>query len=255
MMKDKVIVSSIQRFSLHDGPGIRTTIFFKGCNLKCPWCSNPENINFNIQEYFDGNERKYYGYEISLSDLEKEILKDKIYYENGGGVTFSGGDGLLPFKKIEPLLQKLQKEKINICVETSLVVSDELVNIAIKYVDTFIVDLKIIDEKNAYKINTNVSLYKKNIEKLFSNNCNVIFRIPLVPDYTYTVDNVSKILNFLKKYKPQLVQIFKLHRLGEKKYESLNMKMPEFKEITLEEINKLKEKIEILGIKVEYCQI
>ena len=60
----KVIISNIQRFSLHDGPGIRTTVFFKGCSLKCPWCSNPENINFNIEEYYENDEKKYFGYEI-----------------------------------------------------------------------------------------------------------------------------------------------------------------------------------------------
>ena len=73
----KVIISNIQRFSLHDGPGIRTTIFFKGCNLKCPWCSNPENIDFEIQEYEYQKEKGIYGYEIELEQLEKEILKDK----------------------------------------------------------------------------------------------------------------------------------------------------------------------------------
>lgn len=75
----KVIVNDIQRFSLHDGPGIRTTIFFKGCNLKCPWCSNPENIDFKIVEYNYQNQKGTYGYEIELEDLEKEILKDKRF--------------------------------------------------------------------------------------------------------------------------------------------------------------------------------
>ncbi len=73
----KVIVSDIQRFSLHDGPGIRTTVFFKGCNLRCPWCSNPENLEFNIIPYEYENEKGTYGYEITLEELEKEILKDK----------------------------------------------------------------------------------------------------------------------------------------------------------------------------------
>ena len=85
-----------------------------------------------------------------------------------------------------------------------------------KYVDTFLVDLNILDKKTANKINTNVDLYKKNVEKLFSNKCNVIFRIPLVPEYTVTKENINEIVKFLKIYKPQLVQIFKIHRLGEK---------------------------------------
>ncbi len=251
----KAIVSNIQRFCLHDGPGIRTTVFFKGCNLRCPWCSNPENIDFNIQEYEEDGELLHYGYEISLEELEKEILKDKLYYEENGGVTFSGGDGLIQFKKIEPLLKNLKKDNINICVETSLVVSEELVDIAIKYVDTFLVDLKILNQNDANKINTDVSLYKQNVKKLFDNHCNVIFRIPLVPEYTYTDSNIEEILKFLQEYKPKLVQVFKLHRLGEKKYKTLNKKMPEFKNITDEEINSFMNKIKELKINVEYCKI
>ena len=76
----KVRVTNIQRFSLNDGPGIRTTVFFKGCGLKCPWCSNPENINYEIENYYneDTNEKGIFGYDITLDDLEKEILH-KIY--------------------------------------------------------------------------------------------------------------------------------------------------------------------------------
>lgn len=251
----KVIVSNIQRFCLHDGPGIRTTVFFKGCNLKCPWCSNPENIDFKIQEYEYQNEKGIYGYEIDLDELEKEVLKDKPFYENGGGVTFSGGDCLLQFEKIELLLKRLKKQKINICVETSLTIPENLVDIAIKYVDEFIIDIKILDEDDVNKINGNVKLYNKNIIKIFDNNCNVIFRIPLVPNYTMTEKNMKKILEFLSIYKPNKVEIFKIHRLGEKKYKTLQKEMPIFEEISDSDIEKIKKKIENLGILTEYCKI
>ena len=95
----KVRITDIQHFSLHDGPGIRTTVFFKGCNLRCPWCANPECISQKIQGEF--------GYDISLDELEKEILKDEPFYKTGGGVTFSGGEPLLQIKYIEPLLKSL----------------------------------------------------------------------------------------------------------------------------------------------------
>lgn len=251
----KVIVSNIQRFCLHDGPGIRTTVFFKGCNLRCPWCSNPENIEYNIQKYVENDEIHQYGFEISLENLEKELLKDRIYYENGGGVTFSGGDGLLQFKKIKPLLINLKKKKINLCAETSLIVPTDIIDIAIKYLDEFIVDIKILDEQNVYKINGNVNLFKNNIEKIFSNNCNVIFRIPLVPQYTVSERNMEEIINLLKKYKPKMVQIFKIHRLGEKKYKLLNKEMPKFLEISNNQIEEIKLQIEKLGIKVQYCKV
>lgn len=251
----KVIITNIQRFCLHDGPGIRTTIFFKGCNLRCPWCSNPENIDFNIQKFVQDEEIYTYGYEIDLETLEKEILKDKIYYGKDGGVTFSGGDGLIWFNNIEPLLINLKKKNINICVETSLVVQENVIDLAIKYVDEFIIDIKILDEKNSYKINSNVKLFKNNAKKIFDNSCNVIFRIPLVSGYTITNDNIDEIIEFLKEHKPKLVQLFTIHRLGEKKYKTLNKDMPIFPKVSNEEIEEIETRIKELNIAVEYCQI
>ena len=154
----KIIVSNIQRFCLQDGPGIRTTVFFKGCNLNCPWCSNPENINPNMESYRENNEINTYGYEISLEDLEKEILKDQLYYKSGGGVTFSGGECLLQFEKIEELLKRLKENRINMCIETALSVPQKYVDIAVKYVDEFIIDIKILDEANIDKHNGNIHI-------------------------------------------------------------------------------------------------
>ena len=78
-----VRITNIQRFSLHDGPGIRTTVFLKGCNLHCPWCCNPENIDFNIEHYVENGLEKDFGYDIDLEDLEREVLKDEAFYDKG----------------------------------------------------------------------------------------------------------------------------------------------------------------------------
>ncbi len=254
-MKEKLIITNIQRFSLHDGPGIRTTVFFKGCNLMCPWCSNPENIDFQIQKFKNNNYDGTYGYEIELNELEREILKDKIYYENGGGITFSGGECLLQFEKIKPLLKRLKEQEINICIETSLIAPEKFVDIAIKYVDEFIIDIKILDKEKIYKINSNLELYNKNIKKVFDNKCTVTFRIPLVPEYIVTDRNLKEIYSFLNIYKPLKVEIFKIHRLGENKYHTLGKEMPIFKEIQEKEICNIKRKIENLGITVIYYKI
>ncbi len=235
----KVLVTNIQRFSLHDGPGIRTTIFFKGCNLKCPWCCNPENIDFNIQEYVDDGIKKYYGYEISLEELEEEILKDRIYYENGGGVTFSGGECLWQFKRIEPLLKKLKMNNINICIETALTVPREYLNIAIKYVDEFYVDVKILDKTTSKIINGNPELFISNYKKIISLKKSVVVRIPIVKDFTYTEDNINLIVNLLKNSKPDSVQIFRIHNLAQKKYETLNIKSAKFENVSDSELQKI----------------
>ncbi len=244
----KVIVSNIQRFCLHDGPGIRTTIFFKGCNLKCPWCSNPENINFEIEKYIKDGIEGIYGKEYDLEELYGEIIKDEEYYATGGGVTFSGGECLLQFKKIEPLLMKLKDKKINVCVETALTVPKEYVDIALKYVDLFYVDLKVLDKDTVKSINGNVDLFKGNLEYLYNRNNNIIIRMPVVPKYTYTEKNIKEIINFIKKYKFKRIELFKIHRLGESKYNSLNRKMPNFDELPNNKIEELKTRL------CKYCK-
>lgn len=247
----KVIISNIQKFSLHDGPGIRTTVFFKGCSLRCPWCSNPENINFNIEEYKENDETKFFGYEITLEELEKEILKDKKFYENGGGVTFSGGECLLQFKNIEPLLKKLKENNINICIESALNVNSDLVDIALKYVDHYYVDIKVLDSKDEDLIGSNTNLYLSNVEKLLNNNVDIIFRMPVVKGYTYTNNNINKLLEFIKKYKIKKLELFKIHALGEYKYRLLNKKITKFEELSDEEIIDLKNKVEKLNVDVK----
>lgn len=252
----KVIVSNIQRMCFHDGPGIRTTVFFKGCNLKCPWCSNPENVKFEIEKYIDNNTEKEFGYEIELKELEKEILKDKVYFDKEGGVTFSGGEPLLQFEKIEPLLKNLKEKDINICVETALMVPEKYLEIALKYVDEFYVDIKILDEEMCKKIlNGNIKLYYKNLDKLFLSNKYVTLRLPMSEEYTITEKNTEKILELLEKYKPQKVEIFELHTLGEKKYKALNKEMQVFKKLGKDKIDNLYTLIKSIGINVEVIKI
>lgn len=253
----KVRITNIQRFCLQDGPGIRTTVFLKGCNIHCPWCANPENLNFEIQEYEENGEKHFWGYDIELKELEKEILKDEKFYRlNNGGVTFSGGEPLLQIDKLEELLKKLKDKKINICVETSLYIPTKLLEIAIKYVDEFIVDLKIIDKEQCKSVlNGDINLYYKNIDRLFQENKNIVIRIPVTNEYILTNENKTQILKFLKKYKPRELELFKIHRLAEKKYKILNEKMSEIKEVEDKDINNFLNEILKLKINAKICKI
>lgn len=244
----KVRVTNIQRFSLQDGPGIRTTVFLKGCSICCPWCANPENIKYEIQGEF--------GYDIQLDELERAILKDEEFYNLGGGVTFSGGEPLLQFDKLEPLLQNLKEQNINICIETALFVPSSLLEIALKYVDEFIVDIKILDSTEAKKVlNGDIELYYKNIQKLFQQKHNITFRIPVTKEYTLQEHNKTKILDLLEKYKPKQVEIFKLHRLAESKYEALRKEMVKFQEVTNEEMEEFLKEIKNIKINASICKI
>ena len=246
-MKEDIIITNIQRFSLSDGPGIRTTIFLKGCSLKCPWCANPENINFEIEEYNYENQKGKYGYIIEENELYNIIKKDIKYYENGGGVTFSGGEPLFQVKKMKNLLEKLKKEKINICFETSLFVPKKYLELAINYADEFIVDLKILDKDMCKDVlNGEIEQYYKNIKYIFENfkSEKIVFRIPITLEYVLNNNYVKLYLDFIKKYKPKKVEIFRLHHLGDKKHKTLNKEIFDFKYVPDEKIKEFKNELE-----------
>lgn len=254
-------LTNIQRFSLQDGPGIRTTIFLKGCSIHCPWCSNPENINFNTENYFDeyNEESGRFGYEIEIEDLFNEIIRDKEYYEiDSGGVTFSGGEAILQFDKLEALLKKLKNNHINICVETCLFVPKEKLKIAIKYVDEFYVDIKILNSNNCYKIlGGNLSLYYDNIELLLDNidQERIIFRMPVSKEYVLERENMIHLESFIKKHKIKNIEVFKIHNLGEKKYRLLGKKQLKLENVTDEELEDFKNKLNSWGANAKIIDI
>lgn len=252
MNKDSILVGNIQRFSVNDGPGIRTTVFLKGCMLKCPWCCNPENMMMNQQIYYENGIQKCFGKYYSIEELEKIILKDKLYYDKDGGVTFSGGDPLLQSEKIIPLINKLKDQQINICVETSLFVpTKNLLNI-IDLIDLFYVDIKILDKAECKEsISGNIDLYLKNVDYLFQKKKKVVFRFPVVNGYTNTSKNLELLLEFLVKYHPDKIEIFSVHNLAENKYKLLNIKYNKFDPIDKHELESIKEKIEEKNIKCD----
>lgn len=255
----KVRITNIQRFSLHDGEGIRTTIFLKGCNLRCPWCANPENLAFEFTKYKkeETNEQGIFGQDIEALDLFEEIIKDKPYYEiSNGGVTFSGGEPLLFIKALEPLLKKLKEENINITIETALQVPTELVEIASQYSDQFIIDIKILDAKKCKEIlKGDIELYYKNLEMLAFKHQISIFRIPLAKEYTLEKNNLEQIKILLQTYAHKKVEIFKIHNLSESKYRAMGKEMPTFQNIEDEEVKKVYQTIKELGSEVEILKI
>ena len=255
-----VRITNIQHFSLDDGPGIRTTIFLKGCNLTCPWCCNPENINFEIESYSHNNQKESFGYDIPLEELEKEILKDEVFYsENDGGVTFSGGEPLLQIKELEPLLKSLRSKNINICFETALSVPSELLEMAIEYIDEIFIDVKILDKNDAKNVlNLDLDLYFDNLELINSSNLNkenVIFRIPLNNEYTLREENIKLILKLIERYPDFKVEIFKTHNLAESKYESLEKEFNQFSKVSDELIDEIYDKIKKLNPNVSIISL
>lgn len=254
-----MIISNIQRFSLHDGPGIRTTVFLKGCSIRCPWCSNPENINHQIEIYVKDGKEGFYGKEHSVDEVLKEFLKDKIFYEDNGGVTFLGGEALLYAKELLPLMQQIKQNNISIAVESSLFVPSSYLEMVIPFVEYFYVDLKVMDKERCTELlNGNLDLFKNNLAILAkSKRFNV--RIPVICGYTDDVYNVRSIIDVIREYRSSIknVELIKGHNLGDNKYISLGKNVPQKAEVSDLFLEEYRKKIidSVECVLVDICRI
>lgn len=254
-----MIITNIQRFSLHDGPGIRTTVFLKGCSIRCPWCSNPENINHQIERYVKDGKEGFYGKEYSVDEVLKEVLKDKIFYEDNGGVTFSGGEALLYAKELLPLMEQIKQNDISIAVESSLFVPSSYLEKVIPFVDYFYVDLKVMDkERCSFLLKGNLDLFKSNLSILAkSKKFNV--RIPVIYGYTDEDNDIKCIIDVIREYRASIkkVELIKGHNLVDNKYVSLGKEVPQKAEVSdlfLEEYRKKITEV-VVGVGVGICSI
>lgn len=256
----QVLLTNIQKFSLHDGPGIRTTFFLKGCSLCCPWCCNPEDIRHEVQIYKKDGAYGEYGRWYSSDELYDEAIKDKAFYEQCGdegygGITFSGGECMLQMHALEPMLQRLKDENIHMAAETSLFCSSRQLSIAISNIDLFYVDIKILDREKCRKVlGGRIEIYKNNLKMLLESGKFVVFRIPVIGGYTDDVENRSNIISLVKEssqvYKNVIgIELMKEHNIGLSKYYSLieggNMvAVPQYNGVSDEMINCYKDDIQ-----------
>ena len=237
-------ITGIQRFSLHDGPGIRTTIFTKGCGIRCPWCSNPENLSYEIQTGKGGN---VYGTDMDTKKLLEICLKDKEYYIPMGGVTVSGGEALLQADAIAELFERLKEYDIGRCIETALFAPVGGVEKLAKITELFYVDMKIMDKLVAKDIlGADIELYHENLERLFSlvDRDRITVRVPLVRGMSFTRSNIEAIIEKVSELKPAGCEIFSVHNLGKSKYEDLGIEYKDFDAITAEELMEVKKEFE-----------
>ena len=266
-MEDRVLITNIQRFSLHDGPGIRTTVFCKGCSLRCPWCANPENLEPRPEGYVKDGVPGTYGRYISCEELVREVMKDELFYRQRGqgeglnalpgGVTYSGGEALLQADKLEPLFQRLKAARVHQCVETCLFVPVDKLTLAMQYIDLFYVDIKILDEERCRSIlHGNLKQYLANVKTLFEAQKPVVFRVPIIGGYTDREKNITAIVELIKLYPPLKVELIKEHNLGQSKYISLGKTPPELEAVTDEAMERYREEIvSCAGARVEICSV
>lgn len=251
-----VWITNIQRMCFDDGPGIRTTVFMKGCSIHCPWCSNPENIDFKPEAYERNGAHYIYGKEYSASELFDLLIKDKKFWEPDGGVTFSGGEALMQSRQLEEVWKLLKLNEIHIAAETALFVPQELLEIAISYIDYFIVDVKILEKAVCHDVlGGDAEQYLNNVEILYQSGKLGLFRVPCCPEYTFTDPNQILLHQFLKQHRNIPVQLFAIHELGAAKYECLNKNMWRTKGVEEQSLSEYCMKLKTDGINAEIIHI
>lgn len=194
-----------------DGPGLRTTIFFKGCNMRCKWCHNPEGIDYKCGKFY------------SVDELLEKVLKYKNYFGEKGGVTLSGGECMLQSDFIVELLKKLKENNIHTVIDTAGNVEWKEFEKVIPYTDLFLYDLKCYSEELHIK-NTGVSnkLILSNLYKL-SKISDIIVRIPIIPTVNTDENELDKMSLYLENIKKKGIELLPYHSLGEDKYKKLGI--------------------------------
>lgn len=245
-------------------------IFFKGCPLRCDWCSNPESQSFDYSLMYDRKLCKNFedcvkydtgyltsvdngiiidwdsvshperlanvclskaitvsGEEKSLSEIMKEVEKDSLFFQqSGGGVTFSGGEPLAQGTELEKLLNELNAQNIDVAIETTLHVSWAQIQRCLGKTGTFLVDLKHTDSDKFKKYTGgNSDLVLTNLKKLVARNENITIRVPIIPEFNHTFQEMKEIIDLTSSLKTiREIHFLPFHNLGSAKYEMLGMK-------------------------------
>ena len=210
------LLFNIQRYSIHDGPGIRTTVFFKGCPLRCAWCSNPESQNPAPQMMGGTADSRTY----TLPEVLAACLRDRAFYEeSGGGVTLSGGEPLTQAGFAAALLQALQAEGIHTAMETTGCVAEDIFREAAPFCDLLLFDIKHHDSAlHKQGTGANNKLILQNLHWAVQAGCRVLPRIPVIPGYNSSPADAAGFAALLGGLGCGRVQLLPFHQMGDRKY-------------------------------------
>ncbi|MCW7556220.1 glycyl-radical enzyme activating protein [Endozoicomonas gorgoniicola] len=262
---------NIQRFSTHDGDGIRSILFLKGCSLNCSWCQNPESLYRKRSLMFDerscltdcnlceqgcpaiqreGGTLKIdrpaikqdqlialesicptkaltvCGKEANADELFDLLMRDKAFYDqSNGGVTFSGGEPLMQPDLVENLASRLQAEGVSCAMESCLHAPWKYIERIAPFIDCWLVDLKHTDE-HKFKAWTkgSLSLIEANFRKLARIARRIVIRVPVIPDFNDTDDELKSIIDFAESLENcRELHLLAYHTLGMSKYHLLGL--------------------------------
>ncbi len=227
-------IVEVQRASLHDGPGLRTTVFLKGCPLRCAWCHNPESVSFEKQILFYPDKcihcgrcaegcfsgaRVVCGEDVTPEELTRRILADQPYYRGEGGVTFSGGEPLAQRAFLSRVIDLCRERGVKTAVETSMAVWDEDI---FRRLDLIMADIKIWDDETHRRYcGVDASPLRENFLRAAALGVPIIARTPVIPGIEQGIDRISAFLRPLEAVRRY--ELLPYHALGNAKRRALGL--------------------------------
>jgi pyruvate formate lyase activating enzyme len=289
------VVFDIQRYSLHDGPGLRTNVFLKGCPLRCAWCANPESQQIQpelalfannciacdqfsttcplgwgarseggwteelAQEYgaraavCPANAMRWIGERRTAGDVMQEVLRDAPFYEDGGGLTLTGGEPTMQPHMAEAILRLAKADAISTAMETCGHTQWFVLEQLLPYLDHILFDLKHIDgELHRRYTGVGNDLILSNLRRLAALDAPLTIRVPLIPGFNASAESVGAIAEFVSGLSSSIkgVDLLPYHALGKAKYKALGRAYPweENSRLTDEEVAELVEVVESYGL-------
>lgn len=217
-------IFNIQRYSIHDGPGIRTIIFLKGCPLRCRWCCNPESQSAAVQQMAAEGKTETVGRDVTAEEILEEIKKDMPYYRrSGGGVTLSGGEALLQPEFAVPLLRLCRENGINTAIETTGFALFEQIENYLPYLNYVLMDIKHMNARKHEEFTGQSNrLILQNARRIAQTGADLTIRVPVIPTFNDTEQEIRDIAVFAAELpNVKCLHLLPYHRLGEGKYAGL----------------------------------
>lgn len=218
-------IFDIQRYSIHDGGGIRTIVFLKGCPLRCKWCCNPEGQHYNVEKMTLGGKEKIVGQDVTVGEIIDIVERDRIYYRrSGGGLTLSGGESLTQPDFAVALLKTAKERGINTAMESTGFADFSVISRYLPYLDLYLMDIKHMNSTKHKEFTSQPNeLILENAKKITDAGARLIVRTPVIPTFNATKEEIGEIAKFASSLKGVTqMHILPYHRIGTDKYKGLN---------------------------------
>ncbi len=218
-------IFDIQKFSIHDGDGIRTIVFLKGCVLRCRWCCNPESQEYAVQTMTVAGEERTIGRDVTVEEVMKTVEQDRpYYYRSGGGLTLSGGESLCQPEFAGNLLRAAKESGINTAMESMACAQYDVIERILPYLDHYLLDIKHMNPaKHREYTGRSNELMLENAKKIArSGQVRLSIRIPVIPTFNDSAEEIREIAAYAKELvHVEKIHLLPYHRLGQDKYDGL----------------------------------